>query len=923
MDPRRWQLIDEVFGSALDRPRGERKAFLDEACRGDEGLRREVESLLRHDQTEGVIDRPCFEDAARLLAAGLSESFTGQTLGPYQILEELGAGGMGVVYRALDMKLGRTVAFKMLPPEYTKDADRLRRFEREAKHASSLNHPNILTIFEIGSEDGTYFIVTELIEGETLRQLLTRGPLPVVEALGVATQIADALDVAHEALIVHRDIKPENIMVRRRDAYVKVLDFGLAKLIGESPAGSADGGSGLVQTEAGVVIGTPSYMSPEQTRALALDARTDIWSLGVTLYEMVAGRRPFEGGTTSDVIASILQKDPAPLSHIAGEVPAELVRIVTKALAKDRDERYSTTKELLADLNRLKRRLEFEAEAGRVAAPESISTVAQARGFDAVSQRTAEEGDASTAGARRATSSAEYIVEEIKRHRRGARAALIVLCAAAVALVTYFAYGRFFAGGGEAGVDRSAVHSEADIHSIAVLPFANATGEPDADYLSDGISESLINSLSQLGGVKVIARSSSFRYKGQDADPREVAKALGVRAILIGRVLRRGEELHISAELVDTRDGTQVWGEQYNRRAEDLLSVQSEIAGEIAEKLHLRLTAGEQRRLGQRETVRPQAYELLLKGRFYGNSGGTDNWKRAVEYFNQAIAADPSYALAHAELSRSYVNLVGSSALDPVEGMPRAEAAALRALALDESLPDAHLALANIKVSAWEWAAAEREYRRAIDLNPNYARAHSAYSSYLSLMGRREQAIAEIRRARVLDPLSVIASAYVGFTLLFARQYDQAIEALKETLELEREFPIAHYVLGQTYVAKGMYPEGIAAYQESIRLGENSPSLQIYLGHAYAKAGERRKAQAILKRLEQSEEYVSQGELAILYAALGEREQAFASLERAYAAHDLQLQYLGTDPAYDDLRADPRLTALLRRIGLPQTPPPS
>ncbi|MET0645313.1 MAG: protein kinase [Pyrinomonadaceae bacterium] len=917
MDARRWQLIDEVFGSALERAHGERGAFLDEACRGDEGLRREVESLLKHDQTEGIIDRPCFEDAARLLAGGLSESFTGQTLGPYQILEELGAGGMGVVYRALDMKLGRTVALKLLPLNYTRDADRLRRFEREAKHASSLNHPNILTIFEIGSEDGTYFIVTELIEGETLRQLLTRGPLPVVEALGIATQIADALDVAHEALIVHRDIKPENIMVRRRDAYVKVLDFGLAKLMGEFPAGPADGGSGLVQTEAGVAIGTPSYMSPEQTRALALDARTDIWSLGVTLYEMVAGRRPFEGGTTSDVIASILQKDPAPLSQLASEVPAELVRIVTKALAKDRDERYSTTKELLADLNRLKRRLEFEAEAERAAAPESVSTVAQARGVNALSQRTAEERDVSTAGAQRVTSSAEYIVEEIKRHKRGAWVALAVLCAAAVALVTQFAYGRFFAGGGEAGVDRSAVHSDAEIHSIAVLPFANSTGDANTDYLSDGISESLINSLSQLGGVKVIARSSSFRYKGKDADPREVAKALGVRAILIGRVLRRGEELHISAELVDTRDGTQMWGEQYNRRAEDLLSVQTEIAGEIADKLHLRLTAGEQRRLGRRETVRPQAYELLLKGRFYSNSGGTENWKRAVEYFNQAIADDPAYALAHAELSRCYVNLVGSSALDPVEGMPRAEAEALRALALDENLPDAHLALANIKMSTWEWAAAEREYRRAIDLSPNYARAHSAYSSYLSLMGRREPAIAEIRRARELDPLSVIASAYVGFTLLFARQYDEAIEALKETLELERDFPIAHYVMGQAYVGKGMYPEAIAAYQEANRLGENSPSLQIYLGHAYAKAGERKKAQAILKRLEQGREYVSPGELAILYAALGEREQAFASLERAYAAHDLQLQYLGTDPAYDDLRGDPRFADLLRRIGLP------
>jgi tetratricopeptide (TPR) repeat protein len=315
--------------------------------------------------------------------------------------------------------------------------------------------------------------------------------------------------------------------------------------------------------------------------------------------------------------------------------------------------------------------------------------------------------------------------------------------------------------------------------------------------------------------------------------------------------------------------------------------------------------------------VNPQAYELLLRGRFYGNKGGTENWKRAVEYFNQAIAIDPTYALAYAELSRFYVNLVGNSTLDPTEGMPKAEAAALRALALDESLADAHLALGNIKISAWDWTAAEREYKRAVELSPNYARAHSAYAGYLSLAGRREQAIAEIKHARELDPLSVIASAYVGFTLHFARRHDQAIEALKETLELDRDFPIAHIALGQAYVSKGMYAEGIAAYREAIRLGEDSPSTQIYLGHAYAKAGERKKARAILKRLEMSKEYVSPGELAILYGALGEREQAFSSLERAYAAHDPQLQYLGTDPAFDDLRADSRFADLLRRVGLP------
>jgi TolB-like protein/Tfp pilus assembly protein PilF len=454
--------------------------------------------------------------------------------------------------------------------------------------------------------------------------------------------------------------------------------------------------------------------------------------------------------------------------------------------------------------------------------------------------------------------------------------------------------------------------------SIAVLPFANATGDPSTDYLSDGISESLINSLSRLGGVKVIARSSSFRYKGKDADPQEVAKALGVKAILTGRVLRRGEDLQISAELVDARDRTQLWGEQYNRRAEDLLAVQSEISREIAEKLHLHLTAGERRQLDKRETVNPQAYELLLKGRFYGNKGGTENWKKAVEYFQQAISIDPAYALAYTELSRLYVNLIGSSALDPKEFTPKAAAAARKALELDEGLADAHLALANIKINEWDWPTAEREFKRAIELNPNYARAHSGYAAYLSLTGQHEQAIAKIKRARELDPLSIIASAHVGFVLYYARQYDQAIEALKETLELDQNFPVPHFVLGYCYAAKGMYPEAIAAFQEAIRLGEASPSTHISLGVAYARGGAREKAQAILKRLQTTKEYVSPGELAVLHLSLGDKEEALALLKKAYEAHDLQLQYLKVDPQYDSLRSDPRFADIMRRVGLPQ-----
>jgi TolB-like protein/Tfp pilus assembly protein PilF len=438
------------------------------------------------------------------------------------------------------------------------------------------------------------------------------------------------------------------------------------------------------------------------------------------------------------------------------------------------------------------------------------------------------------------------------------------------------------------------------------------------EYLSDGISESLINKLSQLPGVKVIARSSSLKYKDKDVDPQDVARALGVEAILAGRVVRQSDNLLISTELVDARDKTQIWGEQYNRKTTDLLALQSEISSEIAERLRLRLTAGERRQLAKRETISPQAYELLLRGRFYWNKGGNEDRRKAAEYYQKAIEVDPTYALAYAELSVTYLSLTGFSIVDPKEFAPKAEVAARRALELDDTLADAHYALALIKRDAWEWEAAEREFKRAIELNPNLAAAHLWYSRYLSRMGRHEQAMTEIQRARELDPLSLPVINGLAQVPFFARQFDEAIEAFKKAVDLDRNKPLTHLWLGYAYAAKEMYKEAIAEYQEAIKLNSDSPSVQIYLGAAYAKAGEREKAQATLKRLETSKSYVSPAELAILYAALGELEQAFASLERAYAAHDLQFQYPGVDPAFDSLRSDPRFTDLMRRAGLLQ-----
>ena len=834
----------------------------------------------------------------------------GTEIGRYKILSKLGEGGMGEVYVAEDTQLHRKVALKVLPEDLAANHDRMQRFKQEAKTASALNHPNILTIFEIGYADSTHFIATEFIDGETLRQHIRGARMKLSDVLTVSIQIVDAIAAAHEAGIIHRDIKPENIMLRQRDAYVKVLDFGLAKLI-EQPVvvDSETPTKTLFKTAEGIVVGTVIYMSPEQARGVEVDARTDIWSLGVVLYEMVAGCRPFEGSTAGEILASIInEKEPPPLARFAREVPAELERMVEKALRKDREERYQTAKDMLLDLKRLKQKLELDAEIERTAPPELRYAGAEAPPSEEREIMSTAPGGASHTAVvgPRTTSSVEYIAGEIKRHKRGALLLLVALVAATAA-ITYFAYWGS-PGRGSAG----------KIRSIAVLPFTNADGNPDAEYLSDGISETLINSLSQLPGITVIARSSSFRYKGKEVDPQEVAKALGVEAILTGRVVQRGDTLLISAELVNASDKTHVWGDQYNRRATDVLQVQSEISREIAEKLRLRLTPGDERQLSRRETVNPAAYELLLKGRFYFRKGGTENQKKAIEYFKQAIALDPDYALAHAELSASYSYLVGGSRLDPKEFTPQAEAAARRSLELDEGLADAHLALANIKQNSWDWGVAEQHYKRAIELNPNLAEAYRWYSVYLSVSERHEQAINEMKRARALDPLSLLVGADVGFSLLLARQYDQAIESLKKTLELDQNYAVAHGFLGYTYAAKGMYAEAITEYQEVIKLDGDSSSTQVYLGAAYAKAGERGKAREILKRLQTSGEYVSPGELAVLHAALGEQDQAFASLEKAYAAHDLQMKYLGVDPALDSLRSDPRFKDLMRRIGLPQ-----
>src|SRR2546423_4082411 len=625
-------------------------------------------------------------------------------LGRYEIRSLLGRGGMGEVYLAQATNLRRLVAIKLLPAAFTQNKERLHRFEREAFAASSLNHPNILTVHEIGAQDDKHFIATEYVEGESLRRRMARAPVELREALDVAIQIASALAAAHEAGIVHRDIKPENVMLRR-DGFVEVLDFGLAKLVDDRAARRAEVDTeaptkALVNTAPGVVLGTPSYMSPEQARGLETDGRTDIWSLGVVLYEMVAGRLPFQGETKADVLATILHREPPSLLLYHQSVPEELERIVEKALTKERGERYQTAKDLGVDLKRLKQRLELEAELERSTTPEEEARAASARAATGGSRPSVTGATqavaAQTAGGDiHTTSSAEYIATEIKRHKRVALLVLSVLVAA-IAGLAYF----YFVRGGKVA-----------INSVAVLPFVNVTKDPDAEYLSDGISESLINNLSQLPQLKVIARSSAFKYKGKEVDPEEVAKALGVQAIVMGRVVQRGDDLQISVELVNALDKTQMWGEQYNRRAADLQAVQAEIARTISEKLRLRLTGAQEQQLTKRATANPQAYQLYLTGLFYQRKGNNiENAKKALDYYNQAVALDPNFALAFASMTQNYLNLARTGAVDPKEALAKGEEAARKALELDEMLADAHNGLALIKHFTWDWSGAESEY---------------------------------------------------------------------------------------------------------------------------------------------------------------------------------------------------------------------
>ena len=817
------------------------------------------------------------------------------TISHYRIVSKIGAGGMGEVYLAQDTKLDRKVALKVLHSEVAADHDRMRRFVQEAKAASALNHPNIITIYEIEQTDSIQFIATEFIDGETLRERIRKAPIKLDEVLDVAAQIASALSAAHAAGIVHRDIKTDNIMLRP-DGIVKVLDFGLAKLT-EQPSDAIDTEAptrGAVKTEPGVVMGTVVYMSPEQARGMRVDARTDIFSLGVVLYETVTGRLPFEGSTSTETLASILsEKEPQPLARYAREVPAELERIVAKALRKERLERYQTVTDLLIDLKHLKQELEFERKLERSLPPKSRSapeTVAQS------------EAETTVDSAERPTVIGRGRTTAIKVNRRSVviiLAALII--ASAAGAYSYFTRAR-----------------SGTINSVAVLPFANTSNDPGMEYLSDGISEALINSLTELQQLRVIARSTVFRYKGKEIDPQTVGRELNVRALLMGRVRQTGDNLNIQVDLVDATTGAQLWGQEYERKTTDVLSVKQAIAREVTDRLRLRLSGDEQRQLTKRDTTNADAYQFYLRGRHYWNKRSTEGTKKAIEQFQQAIDRDPNYALGYVGLADCYLQLEQYAGVPSSEIVPKARAAVDRALQLDDSLAEAHATSATINQKLWRWSEAEEELKRAISLNPNYPTAHHWYAYYFYIKRQFDDAMREINQAYELDPLSPVISENVALVYLIKNDVNSALEQCRRTIELDPGFADAHYILGFTYLKLGREEEATSEFQKSVELSGRAGTYLGNLGYCYAVKGSRAEALSILKELEEKyAEGKSSGLfLAGVYAGLGDKDQAFAWLERDFQQRSGQLPTIAWRLHFEGLRSDPRYADLLRRMGL-------
>jgi serine/threonine-protein kinase len=771
----------------------------------------------------------------------------GTQISQYRIISHLGSGGMGEVFLAKDLRLGREVAIKVLYERMAKDSALVARFEREARSLAALSHPNILTIYDFSSENGTAFAVMEYLEGETLRTWITRRPLDWQKALEIAILVAEGLAAAHSKAVIHRDLKPENIFITNA-GLVKILDFGLAR-VETTHLSNSDMGSfatvGELETAPGVIMGTIPYMSPEQVCGSGIDTRTDIFSFGCVLYEMLTGISPFNRTTAIETSAAILKDKPFKISKLTKKLPSDLEWVIMRCLEKDREERFPSARDLVAALK---------------------AVLAHSSNF---------------------SNTSSFANEPWKKNKKS-----------------------------------SSRRHRKMTDSIAILPFTNISKDPESEYLSDGLTENIINLLAQIPKLRVMARSTVFRYKNREINPQEVGHELHVQTVLTGEVTHYGDLLKIQTELVDVADGSQIWGEQYNRKFNDLIAVQEEIAHQISEKLQMKLSGEDKKRLSKGHTENTKAYELYLKGRYYWNKRTPSSIKKSIELFHQAIDLDPIYASAYAGIADCYVLLGLYGTSDAHEAFAKAEAAATKALQM-EDLAEAHTALGSVRIYYyWDWVGAEREFKRALELNPDYPTAHHWYGTHLIRMGRFDEGLAQLKRAQQLDPLSLVINQSIGWAYYLSRQYDQAVVQYLKVIEMDENFYFPHAELGVVYLLQKKYSEALAEITKSYELvGSKNVTILALLGHTHALSGNKSEAEKILsqlKDLEAQNARVSPVLFSMFYASLGNIEQAFHFLEKACEKRDEILIRMRVDPIFDPLRVYPHFAELMKKVGLPE-----